>query len=123
MKHPVVFFDAHCLFCNRFVQLLIFCDKKKKLRYAPLGGRTYQNLGLPSHDLESVVFFHEQEIYLKSAAIFQILRYLGYPWRLAVFFVFLPRSWLDFLYDFVAKNRYLWGRARQCLVEKDLFLD
>ena len=54
---------------------------------------------------------------MKGRAGLFVLRRLGGAWPLACVFSALPTRVLDFVYDWVARNRIRWfGRVETCLV-------
>ena len=64
----------------------------------------------------------------KGRAALFVLNSLGWPWKVAGLFGFLPTALLDLVYDLVARNRYrLFGRLDQCLTPlpeyKNRFID
>jgi len=127
----IVFFDGVCNVCNFSVNRLINCDKKRILRYSSLQGEcaaTYLDKK-SIEGLDSVVFYTQGKTYHKSEAAIQILIKLGGLYKfIGQFFSLIPNSVRNFIYDFVAKNRYrFFGKKEQCRVptveEKSLFLD
>ena len=46
--------------------------------------------------------------YIKSTAALQIAKHLSGGYRLLSNFLFLPESFRNLVYDFIAKNRYKW---------------
>ena len=63
-------------------------------------------------------------IYAKSKAILFIIRQLPYVKWIGLMIQIIPRFILDFLYDRIAKNRYLWfGKHKACpLLAHDRFV-
>jgi predicted DCC family thiol-disulfide oxidoreductase YuxK len=79
--------------------------------------------GFPG-DLSTVVLVEGDEISLKSNAVLRISGYLPWPWRALKFFRFLPLKFRDWLYDFIAANRYKWfGKKKQCMVPTPEIMD
>ena len=55
---------------------------------------------------------------LMMLAFSQIAGYLNFPWPLAQAFLIVPRPLRDYIYDYVARNRYKWfGRTGSCQVK------
>ena len=51
-------------------------------------------------------------------AFLQIAGYLNFPWPFAQAFLIVPRPLRDYIYDYVARNRYKWfGRTDSCQVK------
>jgi predicted DCC family thiol-disulfide oxidoreductase YuxK len=119
MDSPVILFDGVCGLCDRWVSFVLERDKRSAFRFAALqseaGGALLRSHGLPADQLDSVVLIVGGRAYLKSAAILEILKRLGFPWSLASAGAAVPGGLRDALYDFVATNRYRWfGRTETC---------
>ncbi|UZJ66508.1 DCC1-like thiol-disulfide oxidoreductase family protein [Sphingobacterium sp. KU25419] len=69
---------------------------------------------LPSNT-DSIVYIRNKQVLIKSTAALYIAQDLGYPYKLLAIFKFLPTSWRDCCYDYIAKNRYRWfGKKDHC---------
>jgi predicted DCC family thiol-disulfide oxidoreductase YuxK len=127
---PIIFFDGVCNLCNGFVDFLIRRDTQKKLSFASLQGETARE-NLPSEkikSLSSVILWDNGVIYEESAAVLRVFFYLGGCWKLFLIFHVVPQALRDFVYRWVAKNRYHWfGQKETCRLptdqEKSRFLD
>jgi len=127
----ILLFDGVCGLCNHLVQFCLRADKKRALRYAPLQGETAARLRalyteIPE-GLDSVVLVDGDAVYLRSRAVLGCANYLGWPWRLARLFRWVPRVIADAAYNLVARTRYrIFGRFEVCRVpsreERELFL-
>ncbi len=57
---PVLLFDGACGLCQRMVRVLIWLDRKGRLRFAPLQGQAAQvylrERGLPTEDFETLIY-------------------------------------------------------------------
>lgn len=129
MLDTVVFFDGVCNLCNSYVQWLIKRDKKNKLKYASLQSQFAQHhiTDIKIRQTDSIVFFKNQQFYTKSTAVIYILQSLGYPYKLSVVLLIVPKFIRNWVYDTVARNRYKWfGKRAACLLPeaslKDKFL-
>ena len=127
---PVIFFDGHCNFCNRWVDWLVRLDKSKKVFIASLQGKTASRIlpGDISKDLQTIVLYQKSELFYKSTAIFRLAGIIKGPLLLLLVFCWLPLGLTDRIYDFVAKNRHRFmGQRQTCRVptkeEKDHFLE
>jgi predicted DCC family thiol-disulfide oxidoreductase YuxK len=121
-QHPIVVFDGECVLCDRSINFLIKKDTKKKLRYTTLQA---VRPGVSSYD--SVILYLNGEVYEKAAVWGQLIPILGGAWWFFKPFMFIPISWLNKLYDFIARNRYRWfGKNDHCRIpsaeEKELFI-
>lgn len=130
MERRIVFFDGVCGLCNAAVDALIRLDEDGVLRFATLQGETAREL-LPAdrwESLDTMVFWEEGRIYVKSDAALRIALRVGGGLQVFYPLVAVPRRWRDAVYSFVAKRRYAWfGKKESCRMptpeERALFLD
>lgn len=126
----LVLFDGICNFCNSSINFIIQKDKHKKFKFATLQSKTGQYL-LQKHqikDVDSVILVAGEKAYVKSDAVLKIGKSLGGIYRLAYVFILIPKPLRNFLYDFIAKNRYKWfGQKNECMIPtpdvRERFLD
>jgi predicted DCC family thiol-disulfide oxidoreductase YuxK len=114
---PIVFFDGICHLCNGFVDSVIIRDKEKKLNFAPLQGETALTRLSANEisDLNSVILWIDGKTYSKSTAILHILSIAIWPYKFWLAGLLIPAFLRNWIYDWVAKNRYLWfGRREIC---------
>jgi len=120
----IVLYDGVCGFCNGSVRWLIERDAGARLHYAALQGETAKALRarhpeIPN-ELDTIVYVEaapgSERVWLRSAAIFCVLRELAAPWRwLAPLRWLLPRAVWDVAYRAFARRRYRWfGRLEAC---------
>ena len=129
-ERPIVFFDGVCNLCNGFVDILLRLDKKHVFRFASLQGQTAKTL-LPPEDLEkllTVIVKDGDELYYKSSAIFHIAYKIKGPLLFFLIFWPIPRIFTNWVYDFIAINRYwVFGKKETCRIptpsEQKHFLD
>ncbi len=129
-QKSIVFFDGYCVLCNSSVDLLLKLDKKERMLYAPLRGKTAARLLAAEliDDVDTIILWHEGRIFIKSEAILKIAYLCGGPWHHLSLFKPLPRKFRDALYDFIARHRYRWfGKKESCrlpgIEEQHRFLD
>ena len=110
-KEYVLIFDGVCMLCNSAVHFL-----HKRLKYSDYNfipsesdiGKEYikrYNLGKLTDN--TLVLIVNDDIFIKSKAVFVILNDMPLLWKLLRIFKLLPSKLLDRLYDMIAKNRYL----------------
>ena len=120
MSDNIVFFDGYCILCNGLVDFLLKADRKGMLKFASLQGDTAKKLLSPDYldKVDTIIFKNQKgEISIKSRAIIQILITIGGIWKVLAVFSFLPSSFLNRIYDFVAQKRYKWfGKRDQCRI-------
>ena len=78
-------FDGECNLCHGLVRYLIRADRQRCILLATVqsveGQAILQALGLPTDRFDSVVYVEQGRYWLRSAALFQALRQLGWPYR------------------------------------------
>lgn len=118
----IILFDGVCNLCNSFVQFVIKYDKKDIFRFvalqSDLGKKIIKNIGIENKNIDSVVFYEPNVFYLiKSNAALEILENLGGIFKIAILLKIFPRFFRDFIYDFIARNRYKWlGKKDSCMI-------
>ncbi len=118
----IILFDGVCNLCNSFVQFVIKHDKKDVFRFVALqsevGKEISKNLGIENQNIDSVVLYNpNSNFYIKSNAALEICKNLDGIFKLAVVLEIFPRFFRDFVYDFVARNRYKWlGKKESCMI-------
>lgn len=118
--NPIVLFDGECNFCDASVQFIIKNDPKGKFHFASLqsdiGQKLLEEHNVPS-DIDSMILVEGDKIYYKSAAALRICRHLKGFWKLAYVFIVVPAPIRNFVYDFIARNRYKWfGKKESCML-------
>jgi predicted DCC family thiol-disulfide oxidoreductase YuxK len=95
----ILLFDGVCNLCDASIQFVIKHDEKDT-------------------KIDSTVLYEPgKAYYYKSDAVFKILKELNGIYRLLLVFSVLPKRLLDYLYDYVAQNRYKWyGKKESCMV-------
>ncbi len=117
----IVVFDAECLLCNSWVQFLLRHDRQGRIRFASIQGENGRHLlalaGLKIDGLQTLLVVQGERTWQHTAAIFQVLHQLGWPWRLAWIAWPIPSFLRDAAYRLVARNRYkIFGRSPTCIL-------
>jgi len=118
----IILFDGVCNLCNGVIQFIIKRDKKDVFRYAALqsdlGLQLTQERGIDTSKIDSFILIEPgTAYYLKSDAALEIANTFGGAWKLLQVFTWIPSSFRNVVYDFVARNRYRWfGRKDQCMI-------
>lgn len=136
--NPIVLYDGVCGLCNRLVQFLLKHDKQGRLRFASLQSdfalKVLGRHGLDPRDLDTLHVIEnfeqtDERVTQRSTAILRASRELGGLWAvLASAGSILPVSFRDWLYRFVARNRYrVFGKYDTCMLpdpsQRSRFLD
>ncbi len=123
-KQPIVLFDGQCSLCSFFVRLILKYEKEPKLYFSSLDSDyvkyVLSDLNCNLKGLNTVVFINNDEVYLKSLAVFKVVTYLRFPLSIVQYFRLLPLAFSDFVYDLVAKYRIrLFGKVKSCYIPDD----
>lgn len=115
-QHSILFYDGHCNLCHRMVRLVVKRDKQGILFLAPLQGETAKRrLSREMVGADTVVLLDRGQVYLKSQAVFRVLKKMGFPYSIGAVLGILPGKLCDWGYDIIARNRYRWwGRKEVC---------
>lgn len=113
MKVPV-FIDGNCRFCRFCAKVLkSMCGDKILIDYQ--GSSAFQEAVSKNPDdkweIDSIKVLYQGRVWIKSQAVNIVLQLA--PWYYQIFRVFflLPDKVLDKGYDFIAKNRLIWGKS------------
>jgi predicted DCC family thiol-disulfide oxidoreductase YuxK len=125
---PLVLFDGVCNLCNGAVLFLIRQDRLAKLTFASLqsayGRHQLVQFNWPTDRLNTMLLIKEGKIFHKSNAILEIAFSLPGLWPIFYVFKIVPAFIRDFIYDFVAKNRYSWfGKKDECMIPTPTLLE
>lgn len=118
VKH-IVFYDGHCILCSKAIQFLLVNDKHKRLYFSALQSETAANylkpLSKPWPD--SLILYSNKKIYVKSSAALIAISKLSFWYRPIVLLLIIPSFIRNWIYDWVAKNRYGWfGKTDSCFL-------
>ena len=121
----IILFDGVCNLCDSAVQFIIKHDKSDIYRFISLQSNLGQEittyLGINSENLSSLILYLPGFAYYhKSQAVFEIAKDLGGIYSLSTIFSMLPTSFTDYMYDYIARNRYKWyGKKESCMLPTD----
>ena len=117
----IVLFDGVCNYCNDKVNFIIKNDKHDVFRFVTLQSETGQKiikyLGI-NPSIDSIILYEPGYAYfIKSEAVFRIIKHLSSSVKLLLIFNFIPTSIKNIFYDIIAKNRYNWyGKKESCMM-------
>jgi predicted DCC family thiol-disulfide oxidoreductase YuxK len=121
----IILFDGVCNLCDSSVQYVIKHDKKDIFRFvslqSELGQKILKHIGINPIHTDSIVLYEPGiSYYYKSTAALEIAKELSGIFTLATVFKILPTGLRDFVYDYVAKNRYKWyGIKEACMIPSE----
>lgn len=125
LNEPIVFFDGNCVLCSSSVHWVLQKERNHYLKFAALQSdftdQFLAEIKLDKNQLpDSILFWNDQQMYIKSEAAFKIAEYLKFPWSFIRVFRFLPKRLNNFFYDIIARNRYKWfGKRNNCFIPSD----
>lgn len=119
----ILLFDGVCNLCNGFVQFVILRDKAGYFQFASLQSEEGQALleqhGLDKTALSTVVLIERGKAYTHSAVALRVAPHLDGFWGWARIFWLIPVGIRDWIYNWIAKNRYRWfGKKEQCMLPR-----
>lgn len=114
-NETVVLFDGTCKLCNGWARFVIQHDQAHRIQLSavqsPEGQELLRWAGLPQDKFNTIVLISNNEVSIRSAAMFGILGRLNAPWRWLTVARVIPAALRDWMYDKIALNRYrLFGR-------------
>lgn len=118
----IILFDGVCNLCNDIIKLVIENDKKDIFRFASLQSEVGKTLtlerGIISEEMNSVVLIEPGVAYYeRSSAALEISKHLSGGYSFIQYFSFLPESFRDGIYNYIANNRYKWfGKKESCMI-------
>jgi predicted DCC family thiol-disulfide oxidoreductase YuxK len=118
----IILFDGVCNLCEASIVYVIKHDKKDIFRFvalqSDLGQAILKHIGINPIHIDSVILYEPGvAYYYKSSAVVEIAKGLSGIFTWFTLFQILPTVFRDYVYDYVAKNRYKWyGKKQECLV-------
>jgi predicted DCC family thiol-disulfide oxidoreductase YuxK len=120
----LIVFDAQCIFCSGFARFMHKRDVAGRFRFvtaqSPTGRALYAQHGLDPDDMATNIVIVDGVPYVKMQAFGAAMRALGGAWRLAAWPALLPRALGDWIYDRIARNRYVFGRKACAIAPPEL---
>jgi len=115
----VILFDGVCKLCNAWSNFIIRHDKSHEFKLSSVqskeGKEILRYFNYPTDTYGTMLVVYGSRCLKKSDAFFYVMRILGFPWRLILFFQVIPRRLRNWLYDRIALNRYkLFGKYDYC---------
>lgn len=119
----LILFDGVCNLCNNSVLYIIKRDEKNIFLFAPLqgeiGNKIINYFKINTKKIDSILLYDPitDKIYYKSNAALRIANQLNYPTKLLSIFYIIPTVVRNWVYNFIAKNRYKWfGKKDACII-------
>ena len=117
----IVLFDGVCNLCSTSVIFIIKHDKKAQFLFASLQSDAAKEILLQYNSkklkIDSIVLIQNNKFYEKSTAAIRIANDLSGGFKFLYLFIIIPKFIRDFVYDYIAKNRYKWyGQKEFCMI-------
>jgi predicted DCC family thiol-disulfide oxidoreductase YuxK len=118
----IIIFDGVCNLCNSSVLKVIKNDKKNTFLFAALQSNSGQEiinyLKIDISKIDSIILYEPGVSYdIKSTAVLKVMNDFGGLWFLTQAFFIFPEGFRNFVYDYIAKNRYKWfGKKESCML-------
>ncbi|OMP30780.1 thiol-disulfide oxidoreductase DCC family protein [Mangrovimonas sp. DI 80] len=118
----LILFDGVCNLCNTSIKYVIKHDKQNRFVFAALqsdiGKSVIEEHGIDTTKIDSILLHTpNNKIYYKSTAALKIASKLGFPISIMSIFLIVPSFIRNWVYDFIAKNRYKWfGKKESCMI-------
>ncbi|NEW80350.1 MAG: DUF393 domain-containing protein [Gelidibacter sp.] len=128
----IILFDGVCNLCNASVNFVIKHDKREQFLFASFQSDAAKEIllhfNLKNLNANTVILVENHKVYDKSTAALKIAKRLDGGYKAFYAFFLVPKIFRDWVYDFIAKNRYRWfGKRESCLIPsaklKNRFLD
>lgn len=121
MEKKIILFDGVCNLCNGAITFIIKRDKKDLFRYAPLQSEIGKELAskhnIDLNTVDSIILVSNSKAVAKSTAALRIATQLSGGWPLLGIFLIVPTFIRNWVYDFIARNRYKWfGKKEACMI-------
>jgi predicted DCC family thiol-disulfide oxidoreductase YuxK len=117
----ILLFDGYCNLCNSSVQFVLKHEKKEELYFTSLqseaGIEILKEYSIDVNKVDSLVLIENNKAYIKSSAALKAAKYLKGLYPLLFSFIIVPPFIRNFVYDFIARNRYKWyGKSDTCMI-------
>jgi len=129
--YDIILFDGICNLCNSSVNFITRHDKGNKFKFAALqsdiGNELVEKYSIDPKKTDSIILIQNERHYIKSAAALRIAKELSGAYPLLFVFMIIPPFLRNWVYDYIARNRYKWyGKRESCMIPtqelKDKFL-
>ncbi len=118
-KGDLIVFDGHCVFCSGFARFMAKRDKRNHFRFVTAQSETgralYHAHNLDPDVMDTNIVILNGKAHIKMQAFAAAVSVLPWPWRWAAVLGRIPNRLSDPAYDWIARNRYHFGR-QACLI-------
>lgn len=120
-NYSIILFDGVCNFCNSSVNFVIRHDKKNKFKFAALqsekGIALLKKYNIDPTKMSTGVLIESNKAYTRSTIALRICKKMDGLYPLLYGFIIVPPFIRNFIYDWIARNRYRWfGKKDSCMI-------
>jgi predicted DCC family thiol-disulfide oxidoreductase YuxK len=117
----ILLFDGYCNLCHSSVQFVLKHEKKQELYFTSLqskvGIEILTHYKIDASKTDSLILIENNNAFVKSSAALRLGKYLKGAYPLAYGLIVIPSFIRNWVYDYIAKNRYKWyGKQDSCLM-------
>lgn len=114
----IILYDGVCVFCSAWVHFVVRRDTARRFRFTPMqspyGRRLAEAVGIDPDDPDTNAVILDGKALRRSDGALAVLSQLP-RWSWVNGFFLVPRPIRDWLYGFIARNRYrIFGRYDAC---------
>lgn len=83
------------------------------------GKQITEKFNIDTSQVDSIILYNPEKevINYKSTAALKVASKLGFPTHILAIFLIIPSFIRNWVYDFIAKNRYKWyGKKESCMI-------
>jgi predicted DCC family thiol-disulfide oxidoreductase YuxK len=117
----ILLFDGYCNLCHSSVQFVLKHEKNNSIYFtslqSPIGIEILNHYSINPKKIDSLVLIEKNKAYIKSTAALRVSKYLKGLYPMSFGLLIFPAFIRNWIYDYIAKNRYKWfGKMDNCLV-------
>lgn len=118
LKHEIIIYDGVCVLCNFFIRWILKKDQNFNFKVTNLQSNFTKTNYIEVTKVDSVaVILKDGGILQKSKAVAYILKKIKRLLLIRLLLIFFPSFLSNFIYDLIAKSRYLlFGKYSSCPV-------
>lgn len=118
LKHEIIIYDGVCVLCNFFIRWILKKDQNYNFKVTNLQSNFTKTNYIEVTKVDSVaVILKDGGILQKSKAVAYILKKIKRLLLIRLLLIFFPSFLSNFIYDLIAKSRYLlFGKYSSCPV-------
>ena len=118
LKHEIIIYDGVCVLCNFFIRWILKKDQNFNFKVTNLQSNFTKTNYIEVTKVDSVaVILKVGEILQKSKAVSYILKKIKRLLLIRLLLIVFPSFLSNFIYDLIAKSRYLlFGKYSSCPV-------